>query len=113
MLSFLKIPLYPIAFTVYTTGLVLETIIKLPTILSNYYEKQEFLNSPHIYVDFNSYTKFTGIHINHNEYKDYIFVIKDNKFVKAQLMINKNTGKMAYVIDNMFVCDNDTYKLTT
>lgn len=113
ILSFLRLPLYPVIYIAYVTGLTLESIVHLPTTISKITKRYFFLNSQGTYTDLKTYTRYTDYYINHSKYKDYIYVTKNNKLVKAYLMINKKTHKMSYVMDDISVCDDiDKYKIT-
>lgn len=106
MSYYFLLPLYPIVYVGYITGLVLDALVGLPTTVYKYHEKYNFLSNSNTYVSFDSLKKYTGLHINHDNFKDYIFVVKNNEFVKAPLMVNKYTTTLAYVIDDIPVCDD-------
>ncbi len=107
--TLIKIPLCCLFMVV----IVVDDTVKLPKKINEYWEYRKYMSSPETHVDFETNTKYTKKIINHNKYKDYIYVFQNDKFVKARLMVNKHTQKMCYVINDKSIYDDiEKYKIS-
>lgn len=102
--NLLQILIYPsITICYYVTSFV-DSIIKFTKYVTKSFNKYLIKLFADEYVDIITYTQFNDfddqfIH-NYYKYKKYLYVTHNNKIQQAQLLINKHTSNMAYVLVN-------------
>lgn len=99
---------------IWIVGCAIEGIINIPSNIIYYKQKNDFIVNSPLYMDPAIYNANYDINFfEHEKYKKFIYInsSKNQNLEKAYLMINKNTKKMAYVIDNVPIeSDIDIYK---
>lgn len=101
LLTFIKVPLYLIVGPIVVSTIILKSIVDIPTNLNTFLYKYRTKRLSPPYLDVSTYANLYNepeYTYTYNQYKHYIHVLHDDKMLQANLLVNKETGKMVYVI---------------
>lgn len=101
LLTFIKVPLYLIVGPIVVSTIILKSIVDIPTNLNTFLYKYRTKRLSPPYLDVSTYANLYNepeYTYTYNQYKHYIHVLQDDKMLQANLLVNKETGKMVYVI---------------